>query len=259
MQIQDSKLMESFSYTDLIYAVRMMNSSRNAEGNINKTKNFCSELTLLSNQFYHIVSFPKFTLDYISENIQKLTGYTQQQMDLKTYYNLIHPEDLPLILLASKKLIEFMVRNLHQLEPLQIIVTFDYRIKNRNGNYIRILSQHGMISKDEQNGTCKTMSLHSDITNFKTCNKINFDLINYGSPIDFIFPDDELNNISMQFTPREREVLSLLAIGKNSIEIGDQLLISKHTVDTHRRHMLSKAQLCNTAELVAFAVNNNLF
>jgi len=116
-----------------------------------------------------------------------------------------------------------------------------------------------MISKNLTEETCKTITLHSDITHYKTNQRIKFDLINYGESIDFTFPDEELNNMAMFFTPREREILSLLVTGKNSNEIGKELYISKHTVDTHRRHMLTKTHLCNTAELVAFAVNNRLF
>ncbi|PWD99249.1 hypothetical protein DDZ16_11690 [Marinilabilia rubra] len=40
--------------------------------------------------------------------------------------------------------------------------------------------------------------------------------------------------------------------------IGQILNISRHTVDIHRRNMLAKSRLCNTAELIAFSNENRL-
>ncbi|MBS2098655.1 LuxR C-terminal-related transcriptional regulator [Carboxylicivirga linearis] len=253
--------MESLSFADLLFAIKILDSQSIRSDDKPQIDYIAlhSEKTLLGNQFYHIVSFPQFKLEYVSENISNLLGLDPARITLKQLYSLIHPQDLPQILLASKKLIEFLFRNFQLIQPHQIIVTFDYRIKNKEGQYIRILAQNGMISKNIKERSCKTITLHSDITHYKTNHKIKFDLINYGDPINFIFPDEELNNMDLFFTPREREILTLLVTGKNSTEIGKELFISKHTVDTHRRHMLSKTHLCNTAELVAFAVNNHLF
>lgn len=59
-------------------------------------------------------------------------------------------------------------------------------------------------------------------------------------------------------TQREREVLKLVVQGKSTNEISEQLFISKHTVDTHRKNLLSKLNVKNTAELVQIAINEKL-
>ncbi len=59
-------------------------------------------------------------------------------------------------------------------------------------------------------------------------------------------------------TPREREVLQLLAEGKNSIQIADKLHISPRTVDTHRRNIMQKLDLHNLAELTKYAIRMGL-
>lgn len=51
-------------------------------------------------------------------------------------------------------------------------------------------------------------------------------------------------------TRREKEILKLLAEGKTSAEIGSQLFISPTTVDTHRKHLLEKFKVNNTAILI---------
>jgi DNA-binding NarL/FixJ family response regulator len=55
------------------------------------------------------------------------------------------------------------------------------------------------------------------------------------------------------FSQREKEVLELLAKGYSTKDIAKQLFITEKTVETHRKNMAKKAQVKNTAELVAFA------
>ncbi|MEJ7646434.1 MAG: response regulator transcription factor [Chryseolinea sp.] len=59
-------------------------------------------------------------------------------------------------------------------------------------------------------------------------------------------------------TKRELEVLALIANGKSNREVADDLFISIKTVDTHKMHILDKLGLKNTAQLVKYAIKNNL-
>lgn len=62
----------------------------------------------------------------------------------------------------------------------------------------------------------------------------------------------------MHLTAREIEIIKLVAVGKSAKEIADQLFLSQHTVDTHRRNVLIKLDMKNIADLVRFAAKNNL-
>ncbi|SMG31898.1 response regulator transcription factor [Dethiosulfovibrio salsuginis] len=59
-------------------------------------------------------------------------------------------------------------------------------------------------------------------------------------------------------TPREMEVLVLLAEGKTNKEVGDRLHLSSKTVGTHRQHIMQKLGLDNLAELVKYAIREGL-
>lgn len=59
-------------------------------------------------------------------------------------------------------------------------------------------------------------------------------------------------------TPREKSVLKLIAEGFTNKQIAETLFISEKTADTHRKNMLAKLNLSNTAALVKFAVENKL-
>jgi two-component system, NarL family, response regulator NreC len=59
-------------------------------------------------------------------------------------------------------------------------------------------------------------------------------------------------------SPREREVLQLLAEGKTSALIGESLHISVKTVETHRQQIMVKLKLRSVAELTKYAIREGL-
>jgi two-component system response regulator NreC len=59
-------------------------------------------------------------------------------------------------------------------------------------------------------------------------------------------------------TPREQEVLSMLAEGKTNEEIAVALTISRHTVARHRENLMGKLGLHNRSELVKYAIRKSL-
>ena len=68
-----------------------------------------------------------------------------------------------------------------------------------------------------------------------------------------------INNLPVELTEREREILLLLCKELTNIEIGEQLFISPRTVEGHRNNLLSKTGCKNTAGLVIFAIKYHLF
>jgi len=70
---------------------------------------------------------------------------------------------------------------------------------------------------------------------------------------------DENKNAQIPvITRREKEVLMLIAKGLTNKEIADKLFISTTTVDTHRKNLLAKFQVKNTASLISLATQNEL-
>jgi DNA-binding CsgD family transcriptional regulator len=58
----------------------------------------------------------------------------------------------------------------------------------------------------------------------------------------------------VSITRREEEILSLVAQGLTSPEIGARLNISSRTVETHRAHLMEKVGVNNMAGLVRYAL-----
>jgi DNA-binding NarL/FixJ family response regulator len=59
-------------------------------------------------------------------------------------------------------------------------------------------------------------------------------------------------------TPREREILQLLAEGRTNKEVANLLNISLTTVETHRGHILQKLSLHSTPDLILYAVRKKI-
>jgi two-component system response regulator NreC len=59
-------------------------------------------------------------------------------------------------------------------------------------------------------------------------------------------------------TPREQEVLKLIAEGLSNPDIADKLVISVKTVDRHRENIMRKLNLHNRVDLVKYAIREGL-
>lgn len=64
--------------------------------------------------------------------------------------------------------------------------------------------------------------------------------------------------ISTTLTPREQEVLVLIAEGLSTAEIAEKLVISAKTVDRHRENIMGKLNLHSRVDLVKYALRNGL-
>ena len=62
-----------------------------------------------------------------------------------------------------------------------------------------------------------------------------------------------------EISPREEEVLKLVANGSTNKEIGEALFISENTVKTHLQNIMDKLHLANRSQAAAYAVRKGLF
>ncbi len=59
-------------------------------------------------------------------------------------------------------------------------------------------------------------------------------------------------------TPREKEILELIAEGYTNPQIASKIFLSQFTVDSHRKNLLAKLNVKNTATLIKLAVEHKL-
>ncbi len=77
-----------------------------------------------------------------------------------------------------------------------------------------------------------------------------------------IDPEDEdfknFNCEPVHLSEREQEIITLIAEGLTNTAIAEQLFLSPHTVNTHRKNIMQKLGVKNTASIVMYAVKANL-
>jgi DNA-binding NarL/FixJ family response regulator len=74
----------------------------------------------------------------------------------------------------------------------------------------------------------------------------------------YLHPEKAAPGAAEPLTPREREIVQLLSEGKSNKEVADALGISTKTIETHRATIMRKLELKSFAELVRYAVRNNI-
>ena len=90
------------------------------------------------------------------------------------------------------------------------------------------------------------------------CGKVAYFLAN-SQDLEIMRP--ELDKVSCQglgITDRELDVIRLISEGLSNKLIADKLELSTHTVNTHRKNIMAKLDIPDTAGIVMFAVKNKL-
>ena len=74
----------------------------------------------------------------------------------------------------------------------------------------------------------------------------------------FSGPNKENALLLALLSEREKEILTMIAEGLSSSEIGEKLFISARTAETHRSNIMKKIQVKNIAGLIRFAIKSGL-
>ena len=71
-------------------------------------------------------------------------------------------------------------------------------------------------------------------------------------------PRKDAESVQTRLTPRQREIVQLLAEGKSSKEVAVALGLSVKTAETHRANIMKRLDCHSVSELVRYAVRNNI-
>lgn len=167
------------------------------------------------------------SFSFVSRSVEKLTGFCTHQLystHLDFFFSQIHPFDLPCIMKEYVSIFNFQKND--QKEHQNFIQRqLRLRIKNPYHHWIPLqLTCIFFTQPNDADHLLIFLELLPETENFK----------------------DSLCEIS----ERETEVLKLIAQGYVTKEIAEKLHISQHTAESHRKHLISKFKVKNTAELI---------
>ncbi len=139
-------------------------------------------------------------------------------------------------------------------DPTKVIVNLEGVYKRYTGDYFHFLQQTVCIEMDSNKHPFVFLNYIYDITYLKKYKTGNLIITTPGELKwwNFNFDKNCLEPVQ-PLSKQEKKILSLLAEGKSSKEIAEELFISPHTVDTHRRHLLEKTNCIDTTGMITYA------
>ncbi len=219
-----------------------------------------AQILVMRNQFFYITDVSEFTNVYVSKTLSQVLGYPSEEFkDPEFVYQTIHPEDVEFVYELSKKTIEwsYHMADILLKDPFAGMFSIDFRMRHKNGNYIRVNRQTSCYRTDIHGNMVYAISLYTDINHIKRSNLITYAWKTF---IDIDFNMEELiERFQLKiFTPREIEIIRMLSQGLSATQIAPRLFISEYTVIAHRRNILHKTGAKNTAELIKYGVEAGL-
>ena len=206
-------------------------------------------------QFLYVSDLLREEIVYVSPTIRHITGYDANEVSLEMIYETIHPADRREAVEATIDALN-AVLDMETIEPGKITSHVNFRFRKKDGSYIMVLRQTSVLKVDEEGHMVQSLAIITDI-----------DHLSKGLGVEGRMVENETGRVMYHkkyyeedcpFSSREREVVEMIARGNNSKEIASQLHISHNTVLTHRRNILSKAELRNTAELLIYSKEHGI-
>lgn len=218
------------------------------------------ELFHVGDYYYYIFNTANSNVEYTSEGFERVLGHSPDIFTVEWILENMHPLDKPRFFEYEKLVTEFF----NQLNPEKVLkykVSYDYRIKTKNGSYKWILQQVTTIQTDENGSVIRVVGVHTDISHLKNNQKPSgLSFLGLDGEPSFLNVQDGkslLNESSEKFTNKEKQILKLVVEGNTSKEISEILNKSIHTINSHRKNIFQKTESKTVAELIAKTIENN--
>ena len=154
------------------------------------------------------------------------------------------------------KSIDLLISDI-ELPGEDIFVFLNYLKSNFPSLPVLIISMHNKLSVIKK---CKELGIEGYI--LKDDHQLILDVVSKITSGEIFYSEKVLETLEILnikeniLTPKEEEIIVLLARGKNNHEIADELFISYNTIKTHRKNIHRKLQLNSTADIVKYYYEN---
>ncbi len=201
-----------------------------------------------NDQFFYIADIIQMKVLFTSSLSLQIIGIDPEEVTPYHFMEGAHKDDIHRLNLGRAKIIR-MAQELFIARKGCGLLTTNYRFRNPSGGYSDILVQAYIYYTEIPYSTVFFLKVHTNIDWHK---KIRHGYHYYiGTDLSwFRYPDDDMLMKGNVFSDREFEIIRLIESGLNTDEIGNKLIISPNTVNTHRRNILEKSGKKSVAELI---------
>lgn len=208
-----------------------------------------------TSSFYYIYDVSQKTFDFIDEKITQVLGYDKEEFTIETLMSLMNKENLQYFTNHELEIVKFL-KKIKYVNYQDYIFRYDLNFKTKSNIEKLILSEVSFLEIDETTKEIKKIIVQQkDITGIKASKLSKLSIISLVE--DNLILDVQIQNDNSVLTKREIEIVNLLALNYSSAEIAKELFLSIHTVNTHRKNILSKTNCNSVLELILLAKENN--
>jgi len=213
------------------------------------------KLSRISQSCIFTVDVFKCRYDFASESFADIFGYNlswikniEKQGDLLE--ERIHPDD-------RDKMIHNQIKHSQFIYSLPLEIrnnyrnSYQFRMLNAKGNYINVVSRQQVIETDRLGKAWIIMGIMDISPDQTPCDDIKYSTINIKT--GEILSNPVVPQVETILTNREKQILHMICKGLLSKEIAYKLGLSIHTINNHRKNILSKLAVDNSIEAINYA------
>jgi len=210
-----------------------------------------------SSTFLMLTNTATYSYEFISRNIEYATGLSRDDLyegGIKYLLTKIHQGDIQIWLMALQDLMTFCMTQVSESKRKRMNFQYNYRIQVRPNKVVNVVENQIPLVLDEYGKPIIGLG-HFTVYGDGVANAINASarMLNDKEEYETVYTRHYgVQHLSEGLSHREQDILRLLALGRTSKEIAENLFISSHTVDTHRRNILQKLGISSTAEIASY-------
>ncbi|MBL8485449.1 MAG: PAS domain S-box protein, partial [Rhodocyclaceae bacterium] len=184
-----------------------------------------------------------------------LVGYLPEELGRfdENWWRLVDPRDVATV---KRKLTDHFSGEISSFHS-------EHRLRHKDGHWIDVEARGKVIQRDAAGNPLRMVGTVLDVSHRK---RLNEEGVNLLKQIETLIRDagggapqtKAQEDLVASLTRRERQILSMIANGMTSAQIGTQLHLATNTIVSHRRNLMAKLDLHSTAELTRFAMFHGL-
>ena len=217
----------------------------------------------VGNFYYYVLNFETLKMDVVHRGTREVLGIEPEQFTLQSGMQLMHPEDLERLHEKEAVSTDFMYGKISNEDMLLYKVIYMFRLRHTNGCYKTILHQAKALSVSLDGKIQYALGIHTDVTYLNIPFNHNVSFISAIKPSYYAIYNNggyefRENTFKNMFTPREIDIIHKISLGLKFNEIAEQLYISPHTVNTHKKNILIKSNCKSMPEVIAKCIREGI-
>lgn len=205
--------------------------------------------------YYYIMDFKTMDIIHAHPGVEQVLGVSLEDFNIHRLFELMHPDDLTFMYEKERLASEFFNNHTVPEAFSKYKVMYLMRVRDQNGRYRTILHQTKALHLSKDGGIQTSITVHTDVTYLKMPITQQISFVSDTLPCYYAIESNRLckveGDLHQKLTSKEKGIVRMLSTGKTSKDISEDLSLSIHTVNTHKKNILNKSKSVNTAELMA--------